>query len=231
MSSTSSSDEKRDNMASLNTSKSGELDQMIKLSISESDELDQRIQKLPQELQDAVKEALLDRFLPTSLIEINADYKPPVGLQLDSKTRESFAEEYYQIGFVHYVSKFRTVLASQASSTYYSMTSYRILRKWLSVLSKTYRPLIDTIEIKVIKTVQPSEMEESSHYENTSLKQIVRTEHHYACAMVPNARGWPDNDVIVFKFTYMEEDDTFAQEGSTSHKPHGFCEEVSFRGT
>lgn len=59
-----------------------------------SDALDLKIQSLPQELQDAVLESLQDVQLLASVL-VDASYKPPVALQLNSKMRAEFAKKYY----------------------------------------------------------------------------------------------------------------------------------------
>ncbi|SMR58391.1 unnamed protein product [Zymoseptoria tritici ST99CH_1A5] len=103
-------------------------------TMDQNDDLTKRIQTLPQELQDSVLEEVLHASMevPDSIngkvIAIDANYKPPLALQINRKQREILAKEYYNntIFLVEY-------------------PGLRRCAKWLSTLTSAHLQSIKTI--------------------------------------------------------------------------------------
>lgn len=114
----------------------------------EAGELDERIQRLPQELQDWIMDLVIADGLPSGFVEINETYKPPLGLQIDHKSREKFAKKFYKIGVAYQV---RRDTSSYAPFTEYSFDhAYKFTGGWLKTLSSSHLGLIPTIRFLAI---------------------------------------------------------------------------------
>lgn len=119
--------------------------------------LDNRIQSLPKELQLWIKDLLIATDLPCSLTSINNAWKPPLGLQIDHKTREQFAKEYYKNAVFHsqkiagpeeFVIAFDNVIIGR--QLLMIEASFRDLSRWLGSLTETHRKLVETVQLDVV---------------------------------------------------------------------------------
>lgn len=106
----------------------------------DTDELDERIQGLPQELQDWIMDLVVADGLPSGFVEIDESYKPPLGLQINHKSRERFAREYYSAGVVH-----RAHIIAAAHYTSSTLLAYKFVGIWLKALSPPHRDLLKMI--------------------------------------------------------------------------------------
>lgn len=107
-------------------------------------ELDDRIQKLPQELQDWIKDLVIADGMPSDFVDVKEDYKPPLGLQIDHKSREKFAKEYYRL-VAHRVVKIP--YGEERDTLFGSLDcAYGIMKLWLRKLSSSHLQLLETVQ-------------------------------------------------------------------------------------
>lgn len=113
------------------------------------EQLDERIQNLPQELQDRIKEVLVNSSLPDHLINITWAYKPPLGLQIDRKTRQRFASNFYRAGVVHHVEKSVGPDGFSHFGRGLMDKAYRLMRLWLRSLDEHHCRLVEDVEFNI----------------------------------------------------------------------------------
>ncbi|SMQ53956.1 unnamed protein product [Zymoseptoria tritici ST99CH_3D7] len=109
--------------------------QILDPAMNEYHRLTEHMQALPQELQDSVLKEVLHASMEApdsvngSVIAINANYKPPLALQINRKQRGILAKGYYNntIFLVEY-------------------PGLRRCAKWLSTLTPAHLQSIETIE-------------------------------------------------------------------------------------
>ncbi|CZT16247.1 uncharacterized protein RCC_02089 [Ramularia collo-cygni] len=118
---------------------------MTASSSTTTEELNDRIQNLPQELQDWIKELVIDDGMPSSYVNIDDSYKPPLGLQIDHKSREKFAKEFYRL-LSHRVVEYDPEVYSPAESLDHA---YEKMRRWLWTLSTLHIQHIATLRFDV----------------------------------------------------------------------------------
>lgn len=116
-----------------------------------ADELESRIQNLPQELQDEIREHLVAFDLGP--ISISETWKPPLGLQIDHKSREKFAVEYFGVGATMRDLKYKSphtsvpILKFLCSDPIHEACNRTA--RWFRMLGKPHQQLVQGVQFDI----------------------------------------------------------------------------------
>ncbi|CZT21060.1 uncharacterized protein RCC_06921 [Ramularia collo-cygni] len=126
-----------------------------------ADDLDSRIQALPQELQDTIL-SFTDAFDIPTVVKINeydderycltgtlhfADFKPPIGLQLNRQLRAKFAKRYFSSVTFECAAVRLTDSLDLEGEPYAPLSGLHHLSKWVESLDETHRSTIGTLRV------------------------------------------------------------------------------------
>lgn len=125
-------------------------------NLLDDEKLNEKIQALPQELQDAMLGFTISVDLPDNEpIRITKKYQPPLGLQLDRKTRDRFANQYYS-GAVFQVAdqSFNDMFPWRGK--YHETSILKLYRwafftfiRWYETLEVSHQPLLQTVRLEL----------------------------------------------------------------------------------